>query len=133
MSDPVSVVGPSLAIQDARVTSGPVISDGQKSNNVNSQVSNATDEGVGVSLEELESAARSLESLVETNTKTALSFSVEQELGRMVVEVSSAESGEIIRQFPPQEFITVAKHIAAMNPEMLDDDYLKGILFDQYT
>ena len=42
-------------------------------------------------------------------------------------------SDEIIRQFPPEEFITVAKFIAAQTPEMIDEDYLKGILFDQHT
>ena len=34
--------------------------------------------------------------------------------------------------FPPEEFITNAKFIAAQNPEMMSDDF-KGILFDQYT
>jgi len=64
---------------------------------------------------------------------TSLSFRIEEDLSRMVVAVRAVGSDEIIRQFPPEEFITVAKFIAAQNPEMIDEDYLKGILFDQYT
>ena len=66
-------------------------------------------------------------------SETAVSFSVEQELSRMVVAVRAVGSDEVIRQFPPEEFITVAKFIAAQNPEMISENYLKGILFDQYT
>ena len=64
---------------------------------------------------------------------TSLSFRIEEDLSRMVVAVRAVGSDEIIRQFPPEEFITVAKHIAAQNPEVMDEDYLKGILFDQRT
>jgi uncharacterized FlaG/YvyC family protein len=60
-----------------------------------------------------------------------LSFRIEEDLSRMVVAVRAVGSDEIIRQFPPEEFITVAKHIAAQNPDLIDEDYLKGILFDQ--
>ena len=51
----------------------------------------------------------------------------------MVVAVRAVGSDEIIRQFPPEEFITVAKFIAAQNPESMSDDFLKGILFDKYS
>ena len=64
---------------------------------------------------------------------TSLSFRIEEDLSRMVVAVRAVGSDEIIRQFPPEEFITVAKHIAAQNPDVMDEDYLKGILFDQRT
>ena len=64
---------------------------------------------------------------------TSLSFRIEEDLSRMVVAVRAVGSDEIIRQFPPEEFITVAKHIAAQNPDVMDEGYLKGILFDQPT
>jgi uncharacterized FlaG/YvyC family protein len=51
----------------------------------------------------------------------------------MVVAVRAVGSDEIIRQFPPEEFITVAKFIASQAPGMVDEDFLKGVLFDQYT
>lgn len=84
--------------------------------------------------QELEGSAVEVENIVRTVTQdTSLSFRVEEDLSRMVVAVRVVGSDEIIRQFPPEEFITVAKHIAAQNPDLVDEDYLKGILFDQYT
>lgn len=84
-------------------------------------------------LEELVASTKSLEAIVNAVAETSLTFSIEDELSRMVVAVRVVGSDEIIRQFPPEEFITVAKHIAAQNPQGMDEDYLKGILFDQYT
>jgi uncharacterized FlaG/YvyC family protein len=87
-----------------------------------------------VSSEVLQNAAVEVAAIVNNiSSDTALSFRVEEELSRMVVAVRAVGSDEIIRQFPPEEFITVAKHIAAQTPEAMDEDYLKGILFDQRT
>jgi uncharacterized FlaG/YvyC family protein len=84
--------------------------------------------------EALESSAKDVEAVVNAVAQdTSLSFRVEEDLSRMVVAVRAVGSDEIIRQFPPEEFITVAKHIAAQNPDMIDEDYLKGVLFDQYS
>ena len=90
--------------------------------------------GGPVAPETLERAASEVEKVVNSVANdTSLSFRIEEDLSRMVVAVRAVGSDEIIRQFPPEEFITVAKFIAAQNPEMIDEDYLKGILFDQYT
>jgi uncharacterized FlaG/YvyC family protein len=90
--------------------------------------------GVPVAPETLEKAASEVEKVVNSVTNdTSLSFRIEEDLSRMVVAVRAVGSDEIIRQFPPEEFITVAKHIAAQNPDMMDEDYLKGVLFDQYS
>jgi uncharacterized FlaG/YvyC family protein len=78
-------------------------------------------------------ASAVLENIVNSVSDTALSFSVEGDLSRMVVAVRAVGSDEIIRQFPPEEFLTVAKFIAAQNVDELDEDFLKGILFDQYS
>ena len=87
-----------------------------------------------VAPETLEQAALEVERVVNSVTNdTSLSFRIEEDLSRMVVAVRAVGSDEVIRQFPPEEFLTVAKFIAAQNPEMIDEDYLKGILFDQYT
>lgn len=92
------------------------------------------EKGVEVTREMLELSANDVETTVKTiSPDTSISFRVEEDLGRMVVAVRAIGSDEIIRQFPPEEFITVAKHIAAQNPEVMDEDYLKGILFDQRT
>jgi len=63
--------------------------------------------------------------------KTNLRFSVEEDLKRMVVAVRAVGSDEIIQQFPPEEFIAVAKFIASQNPDVVDEDFLKGVLFDR--
>ncbi|MDA8738891.1 flagellar protein FlaG [Luminiphilus sp.] len=87
-----------------------------------------------VSKEGLEKSAETVEKVVNAVTQdTSLSFRVEEDLSRMVVAVRAVGSDEIIRQFPPEEFITVAKFIASQDPGMVDEDFLKGVLFDQYT
>jgi len=78
-------------------------------------------------------ASQIVEVMVNEVAETSLSFSVENELSRMVVSVRSVGSDKIIRQFPPEEFLSVAKFIAAQNPDELSEDFLKGILFDQYS
>ena len=60
-----------------------------------------------------------------------LSFSIDNDINRMIVVVRTIGSEEIVRQFPPEEFITVAKFIAAQNPSEIDQDFLKGLLFDE--
>lgn len=87
-----------------------------------------------VSKDGLEKSAKTVEKVVNAVTQdTSLSFRVEEDLSRMVVAVRAVGSDEIIRQFPPEEFITVAKFIASQDPGMVDEDFLKGVLFDQYT
>ena len=86
-----------------------------------------------VSVDVLKSAVHQVESIVNSVADTSLSFSIDEELSRMIVAVKAVGSDEIIRQFPPEEFITVAKFIASQEPTAMSDDFLKGILFDQYT
>ena len=87
-----------------------------------------------LSKDSLEKTAETVEKVVNTIAQdTSLSFRVEEDLSRMVVAVRAVGSDEIIRQFPPEEFITVAKFIASQDPGMVDEDFLKGVLFDQYT
>jgi uncharacterized FlaG/YvyC family protein len=78
-------------------------------------------------------ASKAVEVVVNKVAETSLSFRVENELSRMVVSVRSVGSDKVIRQFPPEEFLSVAKFIAAQNPDELSEDFLKGILFDQYS
>ena len=47
---------------------------------------------------ELEDAANTLQAIVKSVSDTSLSFSVEQELSRMVVAVRAVGSDEVIRQ-----------------------------------
>ena len=86
-----------------------------------------------ISVDQLTEAAKAVETVVNSASETSLSFSLVPELNRMVVSVREVGSDEIVRQFPPEEFLTVAKFIAAQNPEELSEDFLKGLLFDQRT
>ena len=65
---------------------------------------------------ELISSAASLEDIVNTVSETSLSFSVEQDLSRMVVSVRAVGSDEIIRQFPPEEFIPLRNLLQRKTP-----------------
>ena len=123
-----SVNAPNVRVsEDARIAGGT-----QGTTDKREQAISAPDDPVAP--ETLEEAALEVEKVVNSVTNdTSLSFRIEEDLSRMVVAVRAVGSDEIIRQFPPEEFITVAKFIAAQNPEMIDEDYLKGILFDQYT
>ncbi|HCG95695.1 MAG TPA: hypothetical protein DEX20_08740 [Halieaceae bacterium] len=86
-----------------------------------------------LTLDNVMGATKAVEVVVNKVAETSLSFSVENELNRMVVSVRSVGSDKLIRQFPPEEFLSVAKFIAAQNPDELSEDFLKGILFDQYS
>ena len=87
----------------------------------------------GVSIPELSNAANVVSNIVNAVADTNLSFSIEEELQRTVVAVRAVGSDEIIRQFPPEEFLTVAKFIAAQQMDEISEDFLKGILFDEHT
>jgi uncharacterized FlaG/YvyC family protein len=86
-----------------------------------------------VSPASLVQAAVDVEKIVNRVSDSNLSFSVDEVVNRMVVTVTAVGSDEIVRQFPPEEFLTVAKFIAEQSPADIDEDFLKGILFDQYS
>ena len=131
MNDGVGTISGSMPVNGAQLSSDiERVRDKSAQSTVEGQDRAAITE---VTLEELTSASVSVEELVNEVADTSLTFSVESELSRMVVAVRAVGSDEIIRQFPPEEFITVAKFIAAQRPEDMNDDFLKGILFDQYT
>jgi len=131
MNDGVGTISGSMPVNGAQLSSDiERVRDKSAQSNVEGQDRAAITE---VTVEELTSASVSVEELVNEVADTSLTFSVESELSRMVVAVRAVGSDEIIRQFPPEEFITVAKFIAAQRPEDMNDDFLKGILFDQYT
>ena len=85
----------------------------------------------GVDGEHLKAAFDNVSSVVRSVAGVDLAFSVDEDIRKMVVTVRAVGSDEIIRQFPPEEFLSVAKFIAAQNPDVLDEDFLKGLLFDQ--
>ena len=82
---------------------------------------------------DLGAAADIVRKVVDSVSDVALSFSIVEELSRTVVSVRAVGSDEVIRQFPPEEFITVAKFLAAQDLDSINEDYLKGILYDVHT
>jgi len=52
-----------------------------------------------------------------------LQIEVDQELQRVVVKILKGDSGEVIRQIPPQEVINLAKNLANH----------KGLLFEEHV
>lgn len=84
-------------------------------------------------ISELRKVALEIEVLVSEVTDKSVTFSIEDDLSRMVVAVRAVGSDEVIRQFPPEEFLTVAKFIAAQDKSTLSQDFLKGILFNTYS
>ena len=123
----------SVNVPNLRVSEGAQIA-GDTKGTTDKREQTISAAGGPVAPETLEKAALEVEKVVNSVTNdTSLSFRIEEDLSRMVVAVRAVGSDEIIRQFPPEEFITVAKHIAAQNPDVMDEDYLKGILFDQRT
>ena len=85
-----------------------------------------------ISRQELQNAVKLVDSVISDKVSRTLSFSVIEELNRSMVIVSEANTNKVIRQFPSDEFISVAKHIASKVAE-LDENMLVGILFDKKT
>ena len=54
---------------------------------------------------------------------TSLAFVVDEGSDRLVVKVTAVGSEEIVRQFPPEEFLTVAKFIANQQKDTLSEDF----------
>ena len=51
---------------------------------------------------------------------TVLQLSVDDELGRVVAQVVDRDSGDIVREIPPEELIAMAKTLRALNGQLVD-------------
>ncbi len=65
-------------------------------------------------------ATRKVEELFQT-VRRNLQFREDPSSGRLVVSVIDAESGEIIRQIPPEQMIRMAEHLEQMNGLLLGE------------
>ena len=72
-----------------------------------------------LSSKRLEKAVRELNDYVKTFDRT-LHFSVDSNLHRTVITVVNAETGEIIRQIPPEKMLTMARHMETAMSTLLD-------------
>jgi len=57
--------------------------------------------------------------LEQLNVK--LSFNLNRDLDRMIVKVVNRESGEVVRQIPPEEMLEIAKRMEEMGGILLDE------------
>ena len=121
MPSEINAVGPAVNGQAL------AFSDAAKKVDINPTAQEATKKS-DVSPQDIVTAVGDVQKFADAvSADTNLAFSIVEELSRTVV------SDEVIRQFPPEEFLTVAKFIAQQNPAEMSDEALKGILFDQYS
>jgi len=66
----------------------------------------------GVEAGQLKAAVLDINEYVQTIQRT-LQFSIDDETGTTVVKVLDSETEEVIRQFPPEEVLALARHLQA--------------------
>ena len=76
-----------------------------------------------ISPEKLSQLIRELEEQLPTTASKGLRFQMDETLNRPIVSVVDKESGQVLRQLPTEEVVRAARNI----------DYMRGILFDDYT
>lgn len=81
--------------------------------------------------------AQDLEKLVEAlnkfmkSTQRSLQFTLDNDTGRTVIKVLNKETNEIVRQFPPEEILSIAKMITESLDEAVDAN--TGILLEEQS
>ena len=73
-----------------------------------------------VEVARIESVRRQIDTFLRS-TNLALQFRVDDASGRMVVSVTDAETGEVIRQVPGEEALRMAERIDAQIGALLDE------------
>jgi len=91
------------------------------------------DESKVVAIQEIRESAKVAEEIVNSKLPQDLAFSVEDSSGRVVVAVTEVGSDKVIRQFPPEEFLTVASVLAELGRDGISEEMLKGILYDSVS
>lgn len=68
-------------------------------------------EGESASREQIEDAVASIQDFVQS-VRRSINFSVEETSGRVVVKVTDAGSGDVIRQIPSEEALQLAENLS---------------------
>jgi flagellar protein FlaG len=66
-----------------------------------------------VSREQIEAAVATIQDFVQ-NVQRSLNFSLEEGSGRVVVKVTDAGSGDVIRQIPSEEALQLAENLSEL-------------------
>lgn len=67
--------------------------------------------------EAIELATKRMNDHLRAADNNNLEFSIDEELGRTIVRVVDKETGDTIRQIPPEEILALARHLAAHGDE----------------
>jgi flagellar protein FlaG len=73
-----------------------------------------------VEIPKMESVTRQIDTFLRS-TNRALQFRVDEASGRMVVSITDAATGEVIRQVPGEEALRMAERIDAQIGALLDE------------
>lgn len=74
-------------------------------------------EPVKIETPELEAAVENLQKLV---SRRQLEFSIDQDSGRTIITVIESDSGEVIRQIPPNEVLRIARSVVEGDFHLID-------------
>lgn len=118
------------SVNESSATAASKIRNDLQKNALDSRSNNT----VSTSLDEIDltQAVNSVELFTRTYMDASVKFSIDDQLGRTIITVLEPETDKVIRQFPPEEFLQVARTISEMT-DLSDKDMLIGILFDQHT
>ena len=135
MSD-VDAIGSNFSIGEPRKIAGirdEHVLRGDAADSKMGALSAKLDESKGVAIEEIRESAKVAEEIVNAKLPQNLAFTVEDSSGRVVVAVTEVGSDKVIRQFPPEEFLTVASVLAELGRDGISEEMLKGILYDSVS
>lgn len=68
---------------------------------------------------QVQKAVEALKQLVEAKAPNSLAFSIDESTGKTIVTISDAETGEMIRQIPPEEMLEIARSLDKMQGMLL--------------
>ena len=71
------------------------------------------------SKEQVQQAVKEMKQLVEPMVPNGLQFSIDDATGRTVVRVTDAQTGEMIRQIPSEELLSIARSLDRMQGLLL--------------
>ena len=113
--------------EPAKKGDAPEISDQSMAEEISDKSARASDAvrstAEAISPEKLGQLIRELEEQLPTTASKGLRFQMDETLNRPIISVVDKESGQVLRQLPTEEVVRAARNI----------DYMRGILFDDYT
>jgi flagellar protein FlaG len=111
---------PASTPTDAQRTQTPVASN---SSNVASVKSSQSQPAVSVAAVTDEQVAQALEQIKDAlgNMTQDLNFSIDEETGKTVVKIIDTASQEVIRQFPTEDAIAIARSLDKMSGLLFND------------